>query len=122
MSSDVTHLLERLEVFEEEAGVRLEALYAFLDGSTGWGGEGSTFIPQVCVNGELHLRSGEKLIEPVSVHAATYDLSGRLVHATSQTFLPKTFYGYETFSLATGGIPPSQIARIRVYPKRGFAC
>jgi hypothetical protein len=118
--SDLTHLIERLEAFEERAEVTLDALFArianpttgcFLNGN-------SKLVPGVEVNGELHPREGVRIKQKMMVLADTYDSSGRLTFTCAAHFLPDVFYGYETFTILTGGgAALAQIAKIRVYPK-----
>jgi hypothetical protein len=114
---DLTHLIERLEAFEDRAGVRLDALYAKLDGNTVWKIDGKD-EPGIRINGEIHPREGTSLKQSVTLFAEGYDGLGRLFCTkSSQPFLPQTFFGYETFSLVVGGIPAKDVVKIRLYPK-----
>jgi hypothetical protein len=118
--SDLTHLIERLEAFEEQAGVTLDALFARIANPCGGcflNGQGQ-LLPGVEVNGELHPREGLSLNQKMKVFADTYDSSGHLTFSRAVHFFPDVFYGYETFTILTGGgAAPAQIAKIRVYPK-----
>jgi hypothetical protein len=117
---DVTRLLERLEAFEDRAGVRLDALYAVLDGGRVWR-VGNIDYPCVRVNGELHPHDGVSLAESVTIIADAYDVDGRLVRREATLpFDPKSFFGYETFSLEVVCGPIKRIAKIRIYPKLGW--
>jgi hypothetical protein len=114
----LTHLLERLEAFEERAGVRLEALYATAEHSTGWTINGKWVSAGIQVNGELHPRDGTSLGQIVTVKADAYDKLGRLVGTAKDYFNPKQFFGYQTFSMRVGEVPFHQISKIRIYPIR----
>ena len=104
MDSDVTHLIERLEAFEDRMGVRLEALFAdFSDGT-------------LTVNGEVHPRDGATLKQSIEVHVDAYDSSGRLI-AINQTYLhADDFFGFEAFQIRVY-LPNIELSQFRVYPK-----
>ena len=55
---DITRLIERLEAFEERAGVRLEALSAFVYKYEDLQGE---IEFQVVLRGEIHARNGTQI-------------------------------------------------------------
>lgn len=106
---DCTHLIERLEAFEERMGVRLEALFA------GRGSENS----YLKLRGELHPTQGTILQQDVELVADVYNGLGQLIDHESRVFPSDKFYGFETFELwICGDIPDSAIAKIRLYPKR----
>ncbi len=111
-SKDVTHLVERLEAFEDRVGVSLEGLYAALD--TEYGG--------LEVNGELHLRNGTELNEDIQIVVTLYDAAGRVIDVTDKYIDSDRFFGFEAFSAyfnepgdPEAGTPP--VAKIRIYPK-----
>lgn len=106
VEGDATHLIERLEAFEERVGVRLEALFAHIDEHN--------FLR---VNGELHPREGATIKQDVVVHVDAYDSSGRLV-ANGHGFIPDSdkFFGFAAFS-ALVNLPIRGLSKIRVYPK-----
>ena len=114
---DYTHLIERLETFEERLGVRLDALYATIADGISYSVDGES-LPAICVTGEIHPREGTAIAQKIKIIADAYDMDGRVV-CTNGTlgFDPKTFFGYETFQVFVGGIPTEQIRKIRVYPK-----
>jgi len=66
MDSDVTHLIERLEAFEERVDVRLEALFAHNSETSGY----------LTVNGEVHPREGATIKQDIGVHVDAYDCFG----------------------------------------------
>lgn len=65
---DISHLMERVELFEDRLGVRLEGLFARMDDDG-----------DIRVNGELHSRDGVELDQDIVVVVLVYDGSGRLI-------------------------------------------
>lgn len=114
--NDVSDKLERLEAFEERAGVKLEALFARLDHQHGWTVKDKRY-PSIKVNLQVHPVEGNSLKSSISIVADGYDASGRLVSTTSGLINKDSFFGFETLSLAVDGVPAEQISKIRVYPK-----
>ena len=106
MHLDATHLIERLEVFEERACVRLEAL--FVDVSDGL----------LTVNGELHPREGTTIKQDIEVHMEAYNSSGRLVAKGESHFSGDKFFGFEVFQMRVN-LAIGELSKIRVYPKQG---
>lgn len=106
-TKDVSHLIERLEAFEDRLGVSLEGLYA----------SQNTRIGSVAVNGELHPLEGTELSEDVDIVVTLYDVAGRVIGTTSESVRSKNFFGFEAFSKTfyEPGGPP--VAKIRIYPK-----
>ncbi len=105
MKTDVTHLIERLEAFEEQLGVSIEALYAVIDEDNG-----------ITVNGELILINGGQLSQHIEIKVSAYDSAGRVV-ATGQKIINKrSFLGLETFSRYLT-CPSADVAKIRIYPQ-----
>jgi lipopolysaccharide biosynthesis protein len=108
MDTDLTHLIERIETFEDRCGVRIEAVHARQEEYTpAW----------VLVNGELHPCDGVHLRGDTEVLADVYDSAGRLVAKGSHTFSASKFYGFETFSLLVQIC--GDVSKIRLYPKPG---
>ncbi len=107
---DVTHLLERLEAFEDRLGVRIESLGADLEQQDD--GDWS-----LSVRGELHPQSGTSLEQSLQLVIAVYDSTSKIVATTSSYFHADSFFGFDIFdeSLWFGA---SNIARIRIYPKQ----
>ena len=112
MAKDVTHLIERLEVFEERAGVRLEAMSAFLDVSNS---DESTF--RITVRGEIHPRNGTTLSNGVELSLAVYDAAARVVETDSAFYDADTFFGFEAFEMACFYVPLDKLSRLRLIPK-----
>ncbi len=111
---DCTHLIERLEAFEERMGVRLEALFA------DWDKNYTPPTSYVKLRGELYPREGNIIEQRISVVVDVYDAAGRLVGHSDNSFDPEKFFGFETFeSYNRFEVPKLKISKIRVYPKPG---
>jgi hypothetical protein len=110
-SGDITHLIERLEAFEDRSGVSLEGLYADINSDTYRGN-----FYSLDINGELHPREGTELDQDIELVATAYDTSGRVIGVGKDYFKSESFFGFEAFSLSIliNGIPA---AKVRVYPK-----
>ena len=104
---DVSHLIERLEAFEDRLGVSLEGLYAAQDTEYG----------QLEVNGELHPREGTEIDQDLEVVATLYDSAGRVIGVTSERIYSDRFFGFEAFSAYFGEVSDPPVAKIRIYPK-----
>lgn len=110
MKTDITNLVERLELFEDRLDVRIEAVYAY---SEQIGGN-----CYVYVNGELHPRGGAQLSQDIIVNVDFLDPAGRVLAATAQGFSSESFYGFETFSLCVN-VGGADVSKVRLYPKPG---
>ena len=112
---DCTHLIERLEVFEERMGLRIEALFADWDNEN--------FCPPtsyLTINGEIHSREASKIQQNIRLVADIYDALDRLVARKDKWFDADKFFGFETFELSIGiNVPNVAISKIRLYPKPG---
>jgi len=106
MDLDATHLIERLEVFEERVCVRLEALFA------------EVYAGILTINGELHPREGRTIKQDIEVHMEAYNSTGRLVAKGVSHFSVNKFFGFEVFQVRVI-LPIRELSRIRVYPKQG---
>jgi len=107
--ADVT--LERLEVFEERAGVDLRGLFVehtrFDNNDSQW----------VEVKGELFSRDGNVLNADIVLEVAVYDVDGRVLAVASDSIDSDTFFGFEIFSITTQFPSSVTPAKARVYPK-----
>ena len=103
IEGDVTHLIERLEAFEERMAVRLDALFAKLEDDV------------LTVNFELHSRDGNQLKEDTKMVVTVYDAAGRLLAQNTNQSYVEAFFGFETYSFSIS--VPGQIAKVRVIPK-----
>lgn len=109
MDIDLTNKIEFLPVFEEQIGVRFEAIYAYDDG-----------CGHIYVNGELHPSRGVHLSQSVEVVLCAYDSKGRLIQKSTEWCTAESFFGFEAFSLiilthSRDGLDP--IAKLRLFPK-----
>lgn len=106
-SKDVSHLIERLEAFEDRLGVSLEGLYAAQDIEYG----------QLEVNGELHPREGTELNDDLEIVVTLYDSAGRVIGVTNEYIDSDNFFGFEAFSAYFSEVGDPPVAKIRIYPK-----
>ena len=106
---DITHLLERLEAFEERMEVRIEALYAILDFVT-------YTQPAIVVRGEVHPRNGTELIEDFKLVVDLHDKAGRLLVTEDKLFLKDSFFGFQTFQFEIF-LDNEEFAKFRIYPR-----
>ncbi len=106
-NKDVSHLIERLEAFEDRLGVSLEGLYASV----------LSQIDFLQVNGELHPREGTGLDDDIEVVVSLYDTSGRVMGVKTERVRADSFFGFEAFSKTFGPMGDLPIAKIRIYPK-----
>jgi hypothetical protein len=107
MSKDITHLIERLELFEERLGIRLEGLYAEISDDCRW----------VTVTGEVHALEGMKLKQDIRIVGAVYDNSGRVLSTDDRGVFAAEFYGFKVFTLPIALPPRANITKIRIYPE-----
>src|ERR1035441_10481548 len=104
MDLDITHLIERLEVFEERVCVRLEALFANVSDGL------------LTMNGELHPREGTTIKQDIELHMEAWNSSGRLVAKSESYFSGDKFFGFEVFQMRVN-LPIGELSNIRVYPR-----
>ena len=102
---DITHLLERLEAFEDRFELRFNAMSAFIDE-----------FNEVVIMAELHPREGMQLKQPVLVSFDGYDAAGRIVAGTACHIKPDKFYGYYSF-IARFKTPVAGLTQIRMFPQ-----
>jgi hypothetical protein len=104
---DLTHLVERLEAFEERLRVRIEAVYARRD------------LAYIQINFELHPHDGVQLAQNTEIVADIYDSARRLIGRATWTFLASKFHGFESFNLRVFVGDDGEVFKIRLYPKPG---
>jgi len=109
-SLDLTSKLERLEALEDRLGVSLSSLSAFLDKSGA-----DTYFGHV--RGEMSLNAGTTLEEDLKLQVAAYDRADRIVGTACHWVGTEDFFALETFDILFQ-VPVSDIARIRIYPKK----
>ncbi len=105
-NKDFSHLLERLEAFEDRLGVSLEGLYVSQEPSMGY----------LIVRGELHLREGTELAGNLRLVVTAYDSAGRVLEVKEQWIASNRFFALEAFSISIRAKAPP-VAKIRIYPK-----
>lgn len=105
---DITNLIERLDVFEEKAGIRLEALSASIEIYDSQKG-----IYRAKVLGELHPRDGTELRSDVSVNITAHDGEGRVVSKATHYVSAKGFFGFVPFEVQLHGLPTGRVSRLR---------
>lgn len=109
---DCTKLIERLEVFEDRVGIRLEALFA------NWDDSFAPPLSYLTVTGEVHPKEGATIHNDSSLVADIYDTAGRLVAHNKKYLYAEKFFGFEPFSIIVRiECPNLQIFKIRLYPK-----
>ena len=107
-NGDLTHLIERLDAFEERENVRFEALSARIVLNLNW--------LKVC--GEIHARDGLIIARALKVVVTVYDAQGKILDIGHAFFKPETFYGFEAFDVTFYSISIVEpIAKIRLYPQ-----
>ena len=117
---DLSHPIERLEVFEERLGIRFEGLCIVqcrcwdLDSKPeeGW--------LDITVNGELHPKDGtgiERSVDLVLNVYDSYDTSAKVVATQSTRINAKTFFGFETFSISASRLFLPKLFKVRLFPK-----
>lgn len=110
---DYTHLIERLETFEERVGIRLDALFADWSDDI-YSPPNSTLM----LNGEIHPKKGTNILQDIRLVLDIYDSSGRLIANNCEKFYVESFFGFQTFAICTRIPGPNlTIAKIRIYPK-----
>lgn len=106
---DLTNNIERLEVFEDRMGVRLEALYCSQERDD----DGDYWLS---LSGEIHCSEGTQLKSDTSLALAAYDESGRVIKTSATYFMQEEFFGFDVFSFFES-LNDSRASRIRVFPK-----
>lgn len=110
-AKDVTALVERLDPFEEQLGVRLEAVAAF-QSKKKHNGDVS-----ISVRGELHLVNGTTLAHDIDVEMTIYDADGRVVEKESNFIGSKSFLGFQAFQTVCS-VAPELVKKIRLVPTK----
>ena len=105
---DFTDRIERLEVFEERVGCRLEALYCEFTklGSSNY----------ITINGEVHGREGANISKSFILKISIYDDAGRLIaESAAGHWSVEKFFGFATFSatvMVAGELTPVKVRLI----------
>lgn len=100
--------IERFEAFEEQFGIKLEALSA-------------PFVPQkscFSVGGDVFAANGTTIAQDIDLVVSGHDAAGRVIISKKCSIKAKSFSGIDTFSVCFDELPDSvNIAKVRVYPK-----
>ena len=110
-SKDVKRIVERLDAFEEQVGVRLEGVTAF-QSKKKHNGEVS-----VSVRGELHLVKGTSLADDIDVEMIIYDAERRVVAKDNKFIGSKSFIGFQAFQTSCR-VAPELVKKIRLVPRK----
>ena len=105
--SEVSDLIERLEVFEEKYNVRLESLSAFRTRYEN--GEYS-----VEVFGEIYPRTGATIEHDIEIVGSLHDSQGKVIELEDRRISEDGFFGFQAFHFyfSTVIVEPT---KIRVY-------
>ena len=109
-SKDLTHLVERLEMFEERLGVTLESLFASMDR-----------YGMIRIAGELHPRTGPTLNQNIAIRASCHDASGRVVGTNRYgIFYKDKLFGLQVFEFVINSpsLANVKVAKIRIFPEK----
>jgi hypothetical protein len=98
--------VERLEMIEEQLGVRLEGLFV------SWNSD-SEYLE---VHAELYASEGTTLKYNVQIIATAYDETGRVLGTAGKFYLTNKFVGLATVNFRVEC--PIVPARLRIYPER----
>jgi hypothetical protein len=107
---DVSHLIERLEAFEDRLGVRLEGLFART-------GDDHADYYYIVLYGELHLNEGTELNQSIEVVATMYNSAGRVINIQNTRVYADSFFGFRPLKFFFQVDRNVQPAKIRVYPQ-----
>jgi hypothetical protein len=106
MIKDLTHKIERLELFEEKLGVVLQGISVFEENC------------KLTICGELISAIGTNLKYNITVIVAVYDLKDRVITHDERYFYANDFLGLETFEVSIFDVNDDNISKIRVYCKK----
>ena len=93
MRKDVTEIVERLEAFEDRLGVRLDGVFASIEGPDSDG----EYTIQIAA--EVHTVKGTTLKDDLTVVASAYDKRGRVVGTENNWFSASSFFAFDTFEI-----------------------
>jgi hypothetical protein len=106
MREDLSRMIQRRQETEDRLGVRIEALYAYRDGT--W----------IHVNGEIHALGSGFIEKSLNIVINLYDAAGRLLGSMSEYVDNDDFDGFDSFSsLANLDNDHEAVTRILVYAK-----
>ncbi|GBD25439.1 hypothetical protein HRbin30_00758 [bacterium HR30] len=104
-SWDISDRIERIETVEDDLGVRIDGLLAYL------GVEADEL--KLTINGELHAMEDDTYPEAVELVAAAYDERGRVLAIHTAFLYPFRYFDVFSIRLAV----PTEPAKIRIFPR-----
>jgi hypothetical protein len=100
--------IERFEAFEEQFGIKLEALSA-------------PFVPAMScfsVGGDVFAANGTTIGQDLDLVISGHDAAGKVIISKKCSIDAQSFSGIDTFSVCFKNLPNSvRVAKVRVYPK-----
>ncbi|MEY2831304.1 MAG: hypothetical protein RLZZ574_562 [Cyanobacteriota bacterium] len=100
--------IERFEAFEEQFGIKLEALSA-------------PFVPQescFSVGGDVFAANGTTIGQDIDLVISGHDAAGKVLISEKCSIKAKSFSGIDTFSVCFDKLSDSvTVTKVRVYPK-----
>jgi hypothetical protein len=106
MSRDLTHKVERLELFEEKLEVILQGISVFAEDQN------------LSIYGELLSAKGTGIISNIRIYFAVYDKLDRVVNHDYKIICEERFLGLETFVVILRNVDIDNISKIRIYCQR----
>jgi hypothetical protein len=98
--------IERLEVFEEKLGIRLDNLSVTTQ----------VRYCDLCVLGEVYSLSGNSLSDSVVIQVNLYNNEGEIVDTNKCYIDNDRFMGYDAFKIEFSQVDTNSISKIRVFP------
>ena len=116
-----SHLIERLEAFEERLGLSLQGLFAYrYNAYCTWQEHGKVIsgdLPQLTLSGEVVAAEKPAFGSGFCVVGVAYDSFERVVGTRSEGFDAAFFLGFGVFSITIQILgEAAELSRIRVYP------
>jgi hypothetical protein len=120
--NDVSHLVERLEAFEERLGLSLQGLFAYrYNAYCTWQDHGEVISgdePRLTLSGEVVAAEKPAFGSGFYVVGVAYDSFDRVVRTRSDAFTGAYFLGFGVFSITIEILgEAAELSRIRVYPQ-----
>ena len=106
MSRDLTHKVERLELFEEKLEVILQGISVFAEDQ------------YISICGELLSAKGTGISSNIRIYFAIYDMLDRVVKHAYKIIDKECFLGLETFVVNIFNVDIDNISKIRIYCQR----
>jgi hypothetical protein len=108
--SEITNLIERLELLEEKFGIALSGIYATCEPRT-W----ATPVEYgVTINCDVSSSSGGELARNFNVRVSAYNAAGQMIGTTSSYISKDNFVGFESISMTLYLDQPPE--KVRLFP------